>query len=240
MSMREREEVRQQAFPALALFSLSILALSGLSSVHAQTAPGLIPRDNPSQNHSVFADLEKEEPQGPYIFYTQEYLSGGKFVSLHGSIYTGIAAVHHKGCDLSFETVATDHFSGRKGKKPVHDTWTRYRYSAHLQLSPEIAESLRVVAARPIQLQTGTYATCGPNHGCAIHWIEIRSPKADIKLHVTTDDVADFDGPVTAFDGMTNRFLLPTSSPAAGERIAADLRDFARTCQTPRTAPSAP
>lgn len=215
-----------------ALLCLSMVApCAAHVLLRAQSTPNLSERSGNPPAESALADLQAEEGRGPYFFYTQQYRSSGKLVSLQGSFYGAITSVHQNGCDFSFEIAASDHFSGRRGRKAIPDTWTRYKYTAEFRLSPEIAKSLRIISARPIQLQPGTYVECGANRGCTIPWLEIHSPRAEIKLRSTTDDVAGYDGAVNDFNGTTTQFLLPVSSTAAGENIVASLQALAQTCR---------
>lgn len=226
---------------AAGLLCLSLLApCAPQTRLGAQSTPKLSQRQSDQHAESALAELQAEGGRGPYFFYTQQYRSSGKLVSLHGSFYDSITSVHRNGCGLSIETTAFDHFSGREGKRQIHDTWTRYKYEARFELSPEIADALRVISARPIQLQSGTYAVCGANRGCTIDWLEIHSPRAELRLRTTTNDVADYDGTVQVFEGMTTKFLLPLSSAAAGESIAAKLQTLARACRNQSTTAASP
>lgn len=210
---------------------LSIFLASSVTALpNGQSNPKLTPPESGHHAESAIEALQAEEARGPSLFYRQEYYSGGKLVSLQGSFYTAITSVHASGCQLSIHSSASDHFSGKRGRKQVPDTWTRYHYAVTFQLSPEIANALRIMAGRPVQLQSGTYADCGENHTCTIQWLEIRSARPELKLRATTDDVAKYDGTITTFDSVTTKFLLPLSSAAAGERITADLQRFAQIC----------
>jgi len=77
-------------------------------------------------------------------------------VFFKGSIYAAIADVNVNGCRMRIDTTIADYYSGTIGRKPVDPTQNVYRISVDFMLTPEIAKSLKVIKARPGQLDAGT------------------------------------------------------------------------------------
>ncbi len=196
----------------------------------AQSTPSLSIRNSNPTEETAIATLESEKTRGPWVFYAQQYWSNGKFISLHGSVYAGITAVHQSGCALHIDTIAVDHFSGLIGRKRLAETWNRYESAVEFRLTPEIGDGLRVIAARPEQLEEGTYATCEGPHGCRMEWLEIRAAQPALKVRRLTNDIANYDGMVKDRDGLAASFRIPLSSARAGEDLIAKLRNLAPTC----------
>lgn len=213
-----------------------LLFVALAAAAQAQNAPALSVRPAVPPDNSILTLLHAEEARGPSIFYTQHYRSGGREVLLRGSIYAAIADARLNGCTVHLDTLLVDHFSGKRGRRPLPETSNRYKSALDFPLSPEIADALRIVEARPAQLELGTYPTCTEQPGCRMQWLEIRAPHAELKLRRITNDVADYDGYIQDRDGAVATFRIPLSSARAGEDLIARLRQFATTC--PNVAPA--
>jgi hypothetical protein len=172
-----------------------------------------------------------EAKLGDSFFYTQSYYAlHGRHVFFRGTIYAAIADVKVSGCRMRVDTSIADRYSGTIGRKQVGPTQNLYRISADLRLTPEIAQSLRVIKARPVQLDLGTHAVCADHQQCVLNWIELRSDGPEIHVTESTNDVDGYDGFVQDFDGPADRFLLPVSSPAAGDELISRIKALAGTC----------
>lgn len=205
---------------------LAVLAATAL----AQTAPKLSIRPDNPPDQSILALLKSEEAHGPSFFYTQYYRSNGRKVLLNGSIYAAITGAEVNGCSIHLNTILVDHFVGANGRRQIPGTWNRYKSQLDFVLTPEIAAALHVVAAPPEQLQAATYPRCTDQPGCAIQWLQISAPPAELRLRRITNDVADYDGYIQDHDGPVASFLVPLSSARAGEDLIARLRRAAATC----------
>jgi hypothetical protein len=171
-----------------------------------------------------------EEEMGTNLFYTQNYRSGRRLVLFKGTLYAGITAFTAKKCELTIGTTIVDRYSGEIGRSKINDTQNIYNYSIEFALTPDIADSLRLIEARPSQLENGTHAECAEQRACAMNWLEIRAKRRVIKLTSITNDVEHYDGFVKDYDGMVDRFWIPVSSRDAGNDLISRLRSFAATC----------
>ena len=215
----------------------ALLILGTLAAIaRAQRAPELSSRPAAAHDDSVLALLKAEETQGPSFFYTQYYRSNGRVVLLNGSIYAAVTNAEVKGCAIHLNTILVDHFVGRNGRRKVPGTWNRYKSSLDFVLTPEIAAALRVIEARPSQLEAASYPRCTEQPGCRIEWLQISAPHAELKLRRITNDVADYDGYIQDKNGTVASFRVPLSSARTGEDLVARLRKAAATCGTNSTA----
>ena len=171
-----------------------------------------------------------EEAKGTNLFYTQDYRSGRRLVQFKGTLYAGITAFTAKKCELTIGTTIVDRYSGQIDKSKINDTQSTYNYSIEFALTPEIADSLRLIEARPSQLENGTRAVCAEQRTCVVNWLEIRARRQVIKLTSVTNDVEHYDGFIKDFDGMVDRFWIPVSSQDAGNDLISWLKSFAATC----------
>lgn len=172
-----------------------------------------------------------EAKRGDSFFYTQSYYAlHGRHVSFKGSIYAAIADVRVSGCKVRIDTTITDRFSGTIGRKQVTPTQNLYRTSADFLLTTEVAQSLRVIIARPVQLDVGTHAMCSDHRQCVLNWIELRSERPEMHVTESTNDIEGYDGFVQDFDGPVDRFLVPVSSPAAGDELISKMQALTGTC----------
>jgi hypothetical protein len=172
-----------------------------------------------------------EEKRGDSFFYTQSYYAlHGRHVFFKGSIYAAIADAKVSGCRIRIDTTVADRYSGTIGRKRVAPTQNLYRISADFLLTPEIAKSLKVIKARPGQLDEGTHPVCTDHQPCVLNWIELRSERPEMQETEFTNDIEGYDGFVQDFDGPVDRFLVPISSPAAGYELISRMQYLANAC----------
>jgi hypothetical protein len=172
-----------------------------------------------------------EEKRGDTFFYTQSYYAlHGRHVFFKGSIYATIADVKVNGCGLRIDTTIADRYSGTIGTKPVSPTQNVYRISVDFMLTPEIANSLKVIKARPGQLDEGTHPVCSDHQPCALNWIEIGSERPELHVAESTNDIEGYDGFVQNFNAPVDRFLVPVSSLAAGNELISKMQALAGAC----------
>jgi hypothetical protein len=172
-----------------------------------------------------------EEKRGDTVFYTQSYYAlHGRHVFFKGSMYASIADVKVNGCELRIDTTIADRYSGAIGRKQVAPTQSLYRISADFLLTPEIANSLKVIKARPGQLDEGTHPSCSDHQPCVLNWIELRSERPEIQLTEFTNDFEGYDGFVKNFDALVDRSLVPVSSPAVGNELISRMQALAGAC----------
>jgi hypothetical protein len=175
-----------------------------------------------------FAD---EEKRGDAFFYTQSYYAlHGRHVVFKGSIYATIATVKVSGCRMRIDTTIADRYSGTIGKKQVDPTQNLYHISADFLITPEIANSLKVIKARPGQLDEGTHPVCSDHQPCVLNWIAISTERPEIRLTELTNDIEGYDGLVQKFDAPVDRFLVPVSSLAAGNELISKMQALAGAC----------
>jgi hypothetical protein len=172
-----------------------------------------------------------EEKRGDAFFYTQSYYAlHGQHVIFKGSIFASIADVKVSGCRMKIDTTIADRYSGTIGRRRVDPTQSLYRISAHFMLTPEIAQFLKVVKARPGQLDEGTHPVCSDHQPCVLNWIELRSERPEMQVTEFTNDIQGYDGFVKEFDAPVDRFLVPVSSPAAGNELISRMQALAGAC----------
>jgi hypothetical protein len=194
-------------------------------------SPGARASSIPEASENGLVNIaDAEEKRGIALFYTQKYRSQGKPVLFSGSLYSGITDFKVKKCDLIISTTIVDRYSGQIGNSQVKDTQSIYNNSAEFQLTPEIADSMRVSEGRPKQLPIRTNPACANRQGCTIYWLEFRAKRRVMKFKSMTNDVTDYDGFVTNFDGMVDEFWIPISSPDAGKDLISNLQSYATTC----------
>jgi hypothetical protein len=209
--------------------------VNGVVAIHSSSiaqSPGATAKSIPmASENGLINTADPEEKRGIALFYTQNYRSQGKSVLFTGSLYSGITAFKVRKCDLTISTTIVDRYSGQIGNSPVKDTQSVYNNSAEFQLTPEIAESLRMSEGRPKQLPIATNPTCADKQGCTIYWLEFRAKRRVMKFKSMTNDVTDFNGFVTNFDGMVDQFWIPISSPDAGKDLISSLQGYAISCR---------
>lgn len=172
-----------------------------------------------------------EEKRGDTFFYTQSYYAlHGRHVIFKGSMYAAIADVKVSGCKMRIDTTIADRYSGTIGKRRVDPTQSLYRISADFMLTPEVAKSLKVIKARPGQLDEGTHPACSDHLPCVLNWIEISSERPEIQVTEFTNDIQGYDGFVKDFDAPVDRFLVPVSSPTAGSELISRMQALAGVC----------
>jgi hypothetical protein len=172
-----------------------------------------------------------EEKRGDAFFYTQSYYAlHGQHVSFKGSIFATIADVKVTGCRMKIDTTIADTYSGTIGRNLVDPTRNVYRTSVDFILTPEIAKSLKVMKARPGQLDEGTHPVCSEHQPCVLNWIELSSERRQMQVTEFTNDIEGYDGFVKNFDAPQDRFLVPVSSPAAGNELISKMQALADAC----------
>lgn len=218
-----------------AVAQVALLILNGVAAMYSRSfaqGPGATASSIPeARENGLVNTADAEEKRGIALFYTQKYRSQGKPVLFTGTLYSGITDFKVKKCDLIISTTIVDRYSGQIGNSQVKDTQSVYNNSAEFELTPEIADSLRVSEGRPKQLPIGTNPTCAEKQGCTIYWLEFRAKRLVMKFKSMTNDVTDYDGFVTNFDGMVDEFWIPISSPDAGKDLISHLQSYALTCR---------
>jgi hypothetical protein len=134
------------------------------------------------------------------------------------------------GCRMKIDTTIADYYSGTIGRKQVDPTRNVYRTSVDFILTPEIAKSLKVMKARPGQLDEGTHPVCSEHQPCVLNWIELSSERPQMQVTEFTNDIEGYDGFVKNFDAPQDRFLVPVSSPAAGNELISKMQVLADAC----------
>ena len=207
-----------------------LLAGSGGFLLLAQSPPTPEPNAATLENE-LLRSFASEEKKGDSFFYTQSYYAlHGQHVFFKGSIYASVANVKVAGCTLTIDTTIADYYTGTIGKKRIAPTQNVYRISVDFLLTPEISRSLRVIKARPGQLDEGTHPVCVDHQPCVLNWIELSSDRPELRVAETTNDYEGYDGFVKSFDATVDRFLVPVSSPAAGNDLISLLQAFAGAC----------
>jgi hypothetical protein len=87
-----------------------------------------------------------------------------------------------------------------------------------------------MIKARPGQLDEGTHPVCSDHQPCVLNWIEISSERPEMQVAEFTNDFEGYDGFVKNFDAPVDRFLVPVSSPAAGNELIAKMQALAGAC----------
>jgi hypothetical protein len=215
--------------PGFCVPCLLLAAISGLPLL-AQIPAAPIATQTTAQS-DLLGTFAAEAKRGDSFFYTQSYYAlHGQHVLFKGSIYAAIADVKVNACRMRIDTTITDRYSGTIGRKREAPTQNLYRISAYFMLTPEIANSLKVVKARPGQLDEGTHPVCSGHQSCVLNWIEISSEQPEIQLTEFTNDIQGYDGFVKDFDAPVDRFLVPVSSPAAGNELISKMQALAGAC----------
>jgi len=213
----------------IAFVVLTVIGGMDQTSFSQSQAPALTGGADVSGS-SLLSAANLEEKKGTEVFYTQNYRSGRRLVLFKGTLYAGITAFTAKKCELTVGTTIVDRYSGQINRSNVNDTQSIYNYSIVFGLTPDLADSLQIIEARPSQLENGTHAVCAEKRACTMSWLEIRAKRQVIKLTSITNDIEHYDGFVKDFDGMVNRFWIPVSSQDAGNDLISRLKSFAATC----------
>jgi hypothetical protein len=194
-------------------------------------APAALDSTSSRVQDDLLRSFAAEEKRGDTFFYTQSYYAlHGRQVFFKGSIYASIADVKVNGCRMRIDTTIADGYSGTIGTKRVGPTQNVYRISVDFTLTPEIAKSLRVIKARPGQLDEGTHPVCSDHQPCVMNWIELSSERPEMQVAEFSNDFEGYDGFVKNFDAPQDRFLVPVSSPAAGNELISRMQALAGAC----------
>jgi hypothetical protein len=211
---------------------VACLWLAGISGfpLFAQT-PAAPEASAAMAQDDLLRSFAAEEKRGDAFFYTQSYYAlHGRHVFFKGSIYASIADVKVNGCRMRIDTTIADYYSGTIGRKQVDPTQNVYRISVDFMLTPQIAASLKVIKARPGQLDEGTHPVCSDHQPCVLNWIELSSEHPEMQVAEFTNDLEGYDGFVKNFDASVDRFLVPVSSPAAGNELISKMQALAGAC----------
>jgi hypothetical protein len=211
---------------------VAVLFLAGFGAfpLFAQT-PAAPEGSAPMAQDDLLRSFAAEEKRGDAFFYSQSYYAlHGRHVFFKGSIYASTADVKVSGCRMRIDTTITDYYSGTIGRKQVEPTQNVYRISVDFMLTPQIAKSLKVIKARPGQLDEGTHPLCSDHQPCVLNWIEISSERPEMRVAEFTNDIEGYDGFVQNFDAPVDRFLVPVSSLASGNELILKMQALAGTC----------
>jgi hypothetical protein len=176
-----------------------------------------------SAERSLVASIESEEKRGVSVLYTQGFVDAANQKTFYsGSIYGAINAIKVNECQMQLDFIVADSFSGVVGKRPTGHLQDSSSYSITFSLTIEIADNLRLIEARPIQLRLSTHAVCSDGSSCAFTWLQIKTKNLEIKETRITNDAVDFQGTV-------NHILIPLSSADSGNQLIGLFRSFAKT-----------
>jgi hypothetical protein len=211
---------------------VACLWLAGLSGFPLLAQIAAAPEASAAMVESdMLRSFAAEEKRGDAISYTQSYYARhGRRVFFRGSIYAAIADVKMNGCRMRIDTTIADRYSGTIASKQVAPTQNVYRISVDFALTPEIAKSLKVINARPGQLDEGTRPVCADHRRCVLNWIEFSTERPEMQVTEFTNDFEGYDGFVKNFDAPVDRFLVPVSSSAAGNELIAKMQALAGAC----------
>ena len=171
-----------------------------------------------SSPEAMLKDLATAEAKrGVVVFYTQSFIDKeNQRASYQGSVYGGIQELKLNGDEVTIETLMVDKFSGTVGKAPTGEQQDSYLYSITFVLTGEIARSLTLIQARPAPLGQHTNTICSDNPSCAFTWLRIEARRPVMK------ETTLLNGSLT-YSGRVDHFLVPLSSPAAGNGLIEQL-----------------
>jgi hypothetical protein len=165
--------------------------------------------------------IETDGSKGEWVFYRQRYVDADKrWVQYQGSVYAAVQNMKIEGCQINMETVVVDRFSGTVGNTGTGQQQDTSSYAISFALTPEIAEALQVVRARPAQLRRTTHAICDENPSCELTWVRIKEPGRKITERITTNDQIEFTG-------STSTAVFPISSWDVGSGVVKHLQVLA-------------
>lgn len=207
-------------YPEVQLFNFRRVAFC-LAMWFADAAVG----QRPVEQQNLFEAVHQEEKIGTFLAYSQRFLDEDKRDARYqGTVFQVIQSIEIEGCFLQIGILAQDRFSGVVSKRAIDNQSDTYRYSFKFELTKDLANSLRLVEARPIQLQNGTNPLCPENVGCDLLWINMKSDRALIKETRFVNDDLDFEGPVRSM-------FLPVSSASVGKTLISKFAALARVCK---------
>jgi hypothetical protein len=177
----------------------------------------------------LMSAVNAEEKRGIVLFYSQSYPAGHKPVFFKGTLYAAITAFSANKGKLTIGSRIVDRYSGQVDRGRVDETQSSCDDSVEFTLTKEIAGSLRLIEARPSQLESGTNLVCAERKMCAIQWLQFQARSKVMKRTRVTNDIAAYAGYVKGFDGMVDEVWVPVSSESAGQEFIS-LKNFAATC----------
>jgi hypothetical protein len=183
------------------------------------------------ENGALMSAMNTEEKRGTVLFYSQNYSAGHRPVFFKGTLYAAITGFATNKCKLTIGSRIVDRYSGQVDRDRVDETQSSYDDSVEFALTPELAGSLRLIEARPSQLESGTNPVCGERKICAIEWLKFQAKSKVMRRTRVTNDIAGYAGFVKDFDGMVDEVWVPVSSESAGQELISMLKNFAATCR---------
>lgn len=187
-----------------------------------QINSSFVGEDGVSAERNLVTSIESEEKKGVSVFYTQAFVdTENQRTFYNGSIYGAINAIKVNGCQIQIDFTVADSFSGVVGKTPTGHLQDISSYSVIFNLTSKIADDLRIIEARPIQLRLSTHAVCSERSSCSFTWLRIKTKNSEIRETRITNDSVDFQGKV-------DRILIPLSSADSGDQLIGLFRSFAR------------
>jgi hypothetical protein len=217
--------------PLIFIALLLLFAGLGRPQLHCQDSKAPDKVDAVSAQTEFLRAAEAEQKKGTYIFYTQSFIDKENQKAIYrGSIYGALKSVELHGCSLKVGIEIVDKFSGFVGKKPTGDLADSQQYSFSLTLTTDVAKTLSLVEARPIQLSSSTRSVCAEKPSCAFTWLAIQATGPSIKESRITNEAVDFNG-------RADRFLIPVSSADAGHQLIGLIQNFANASCKSSTAP---
>ena len=167
------------------------------------------------------ASAEVESQRGVYAFYTQTFVDDqNERVAYDGSLFGVMRSAKIAKCTLQLEIEMADLFAGTVGKRQTGQRQDHTFTSATISLSPEIANALTVMEARPKELSQSRHTTCSGDRGCTFSWLRFDSTRAVMREKVVVNGS-------TRFDGVVDRVLVPVSSAEAAKELMSGLREIA-------------
>jgi len=198
------------------------VALLARPNALSQSNSSFVGADGVSAERTLVAAIESEERNGVSVFYTQAFEdTENRRASYSGSIYGAINAIKVNECQMQIDFIVADSFSGAVGNRPTGHLQDSSSYSVTFSLTSEIADELRLMEARPIQLRLSTHSVCSERPSCSFTWLRIKTKSLEIKETRITNDAVDFQGTV-------DHILIPLSSADSGNQMIGLFRSFAK------------
>ena len=205
----------------LIVIGLLLTVLAGPNSL-SQSNSSFVGEGDVSAERNLVASVESEEKKGVSVFYTQAFVDRENQRTFYsGSIYGVINAIKVNECQMEIDFIVADSFSGVVGKTPTGHLQDNSSYSITFRLTSEIAENLRLIEARPIQLRPSTHAVCSETSSCSFPWLRIKTKNLEIKETRVTNDAVHFQGTV-------DHILIPLSSADSGNQLIGLFQSFAK------------
>ena len=206
--------------PGTGPFPIGCLLLVWLGVTPARSQSVLPPVSRPPEAE-LLTLAEAEEARGIYVSYRQSFVDQEKArARYHGSVYSALQSLKLEGCVLKIETTTVDNFSGTVGRAETGEQQDSYTYSVTFRLTREGADAMMQVRARPAPLGAHTNTVCAENPSCAFSWLRMQTSRRDMEQITTLNHFVIYSGHV-------DHFLIPLSSPEAGNQLMGELRTMA-------------